>query len=95
MFIKRRIIHLKLKPSIATDHFKDVQAVFNEHGIPYPLAPWIEQVLAALETGCNPTDVANHHHIAVLSYGVPQPEEIEHFQRHLVRGLGYRPPGLS
>ncbi len=90
----RWIIHLKLKPSIATDHFQDVRAVFNEHGIPYALAPWIEEVLAALEAGCDLMDVTTYYHVAILSYGVPQPEEVEDFQGQLVRGLGYRPPSL-
>lgn len=88
------LVHLKLKPGIAIDHFKDVRAVFNENGLPYPLSPWIKQALADLETGCELMDVTNRHCVVILSYGVPRPEEVEHFQGQLVRGLGYRPPSL-
>ncbi|MEO1126957.1 MAG: hypothetical protein AAFX95_23210 [Cyanobacteria bacterium J06639_16] len=90
----RWILRLKLDPALGREPYDDCWAVLNENGFPYSPSPIMTLVFNDLDAGCNPTSVMNRYHIAIVSHGMPNPEDVQCFQEQFVTGLGYRPPSL-
>lgn len=90
----RWVIHLKLCPDLEIERGCDCWAVLNENGIPYHPTPNLVLALRYLDAGCGLTQVMNRFHIAIVSHGAPNPEEVDYFQEQFVTGLGYCPQAL-
>lgn len=90
----RWVVRLKLDQDVDSRRGDDCWAFLSEHGIPYYPTQAIDLVFKALDAGCVPTHVMNRYHTAIVSHGVPNPEEVGGFQEQFVTGLGYCPPSL-
>lgn len=90
----RWVIRLKLDESLSAHDYDNCVAFLAEHGLPYQCSPAVFSVLKALDLGCDITQVMNHHHVAIVSHGVPSLKEVNCFQQQFVAGLGYCPPSL-
>lgn len=88
------LIRIKLKPCIESAQLENCHAVLEENGTPYETSPSLEQVFSELDAGCDLTAIMNYYQVAIVSHGDPHSEEIEHFQRCFIHGLGYCPPSL-
>lgn len=91
----RWVIRLTLEASLETESCNNCRAFLNEHGCPYDPSSIIALVLKDLDAGYPPTSVMDHHHVVIVSHGVPRPEEIKHFREQFVAGLGYCPQSLG
>ena len=60
----------------------------------YCQTPSLSRALQALEAGGEPTQVMNRYHVAIVSHGRPNPDEVGCFQQQCVAGLGYCPQAL-
>ena len=90
----RWVIRLKLDVDVETEHFNDCWAFLRENGLPYHPPTAITLAFKDLDTEYGLTQVMNRHHVAIVSHGVPNPEEIACFQEQFVAGLGYCPQSL-
>lgn len=88
------IVRIQLKSCIIGTQLENCCAVLKENGLPYQNYPWLEQIFSELDAGCDLTAIMNYHHIVIVLHGAPQFDEIEHFRRHFISGLGYCPPSL-
>jgi hypothetical protein len=88
-------IRLKLDPILGSKHYQDCIAFLSENGVFYYAPPAIARALLDLDTGCSITEVMDRHKLVIVSHGIPQPQEIEHFRDHFVAGLGYCPQSLG
>ena len=88
------VAYIKLKSTLEPDRVDDCWSFFDENGMPYRLTPSLSRALQALETGGEPTQVMNRYHVAIVSHGRPNPDEVSCFQQQFVAGLGYCPPAL-
>ena len=91
----RWITHLKLHPTVEVEQGYDCWAVLNENGIPYHPTPSLALALHDLDAGYGLTQVMNRFHVAIVSHGAPNPEEVDCFQKQFVAGLGYCPQALA
>ncbi|HYX18475.1 MAG TPA: hypothetical protein VE944_29755 [Nostoc sp.] len=89
------IINVKMKSFVSVEKDKDIRAFLNELGIIYSPSELISQVLSSLEAGESAINVMERYHVAVVSHGRPQPNEIEVFRQSYIRGLGYCPQNLA
>lgn len=96
MFLHDRwIIRLKLDPALGAHCYHNCQAFLREHGLPYCPPPVIALALNDLDAGRNLTSVMNRHQLVIVSHGAPDPDEIEHFRKHVTAGLGYSPQSFA
>ncbi len=90
----RWILRLTLKPSIEAEQRSNCLAVLKEYGIPCQPLPLFGPVFDDLDAGDRATTVMNRRRIAIVSHGVPDPVEVQYFQKHFISGLGYCPQSL-
>lgn len=93
-FNDRWVMHLQLNQFSDVGRCDDCWAFLNENGLPYHPPIAITRALDDLEAGYPPTAVMNRHHVAIVSHGVPSPNDVRCFQEEFVAGLGYRPQSL-
>lgn len=74
--------------------YQNCQAVLDENGLLYYLPLHLFLVFQGLDAGESATEVMNRYHVAIVSHGDLEPDEVRCFQNHFVAGLGYRPPSL-
>ncbi|NJL49268.1 MAG: hypothetical protein HC929_19715 [Leptolyngbyaceae cyanobacterium SM2_5_2] len=89
------VIRLKLNAYLDPKCCDDCWAFLSENGSPYYPSPRVDLAFHALDTACAPTQVMNRHHVAIVSHGTPNPEEVSCFQEQFVAGLGYCPQSLG
>lgn len=90
----RWVMRLKLDLDTEPQRCNDCWAFLSENGIPYHPLEAITLAFKDLDAGCTLTQVMNHNHVAIVSHGMPNPEEIGYFQEQFVGGLGYCPQSL-
>ena len=88
------VIAVTLDPSLDRQVQNDCQAVFQENGIVYEPHSSVILALHALNRGKSPIKVMDAYHVAIVSHGEIQMEEVKHFQSHFVSALGYCPESL-
>lgn len=90
----RWVIRLKSDLGFEAERYNDCWAFLSEHGFPYHPPEAITLVFKVLDAGGAPTQVMNRFHVAIVSHGTPNPEEVSRFQEQFVAGLGYCPQSL-
>jgi hypothetical protein len=90
----RWVTHLRLHPDLEPERGDDCWAVLNENGFPYHPTPNLAMALCELDAGQGLPQVMNRFHVAIVSHGAPNPEEVDCFQKQFVAGLGYCPQAL-
>ncbi len=90
----RWVIRLELNLGLEAERCNDCWAFLSEHGIPYHPPAAITLAFKDLDAGCALTQVMNRYHVAIVSHGMPNPEEVGCFQEQFVAGLGYCPQSL-
>ncbi|MBE7382818.1 MAG: hypothetical protein F6J95_015560 [Leptolyngbya sp. SIO1E4] len=88
------VVRVKLDDTLEPHLCHNCQAVLNENGFAYQPRPAVILALNNLDAGCAPTLVMNRYHLAIVSHGAPNPEEVSCFQEQFVSGLGYCPQSL-
>ncbi len=89
------VVRVKVKDSLDSSQAGDFLAFMNELGIPYQPDIRIRMALWSLESGQSPTQVMRRYHVAIVSHGEPNFDEIQLFQHQFVKGLGYCPETLA
>jgi hypothetical protein len=89
------IIRIKMDRHLDPHQHGDLRAYMGELGIPCEPGIRIQMALWGLETGQSPVDVMHRYHVAVVSHGRPDREDIEEFRKQFVQGLGYCPETLA
>jgi hypothetical protein len=89
------IVRIKLDRHLEPHQHGDLRAYMGELGVPYEPGIRVQMALWGLETGQSPVDVMHRYHVAVVSHGCPDREEIEEFRKQFVQGLGYCPETLA
>lgn len=89
------IVRVEIRPGIKREAFQDAESFLSENGFPYHPCSHIQRVLDECTSGASLLDVMNRYHVAVISHGEPQFEEIQRFRDAFVKGLGYCPPSLA
>ncbi|MEO1299726.1 MAG: hypothetical protein AAFW75_28930 [Cyanobacteria bacterium J06636_16] len=90
----RWVIRLKLDTASDIELCDDCWAFLNENGLPYRPPSSIFLAFKDLDAGFALTQVMNRRHVAIVSHGTPNPEEVGCFQEQFVAGLGYCPQSL-
>lgn len=90
----RWVVRLKVDVLSEAKLCDDCCAFLNENGIPYHPPTTMFLAFKDLDAGRALTQVMNRYHIAIVSHGAPDPEEIVCFQEQFVAGLGYCPQSL-
>ena len=93
--IDRWLVKIKLRHSISLELEKDIQAFFNEIGMPYEPSARVNMALHKLEAGASPTEVMNLYQVVIVAHGKPEKEEIEFFRKAIVERLGYCPQNMA
>lgn len=88
------LVRIEIGSELERENLQDTKSFLSENGIPHTPSSYIQQALNACTSGTSLSDVMNRYHVAVISYGKPQFEEIRHFQTAFIKGLGYCPPSL-
>ena len=88
------VIAVTLSPSLDKATQDDCQAVLQENGIVYNPHRVVVLALQALDMGQTPIMVMDDYHVAIVSHGDIQLEELTYFQSHFVSALGYYPESL-
>ena len=88
------LVRVEIASGLEREELQDLESFLSENGFPHTPCPYIQQVLNECTSGTSLLDVMNRYHVTVISHGKPQFEEIRHFQKSLVQGLGYCPPSL-
>ncbi len=91
----RWVVDVKLNLEVDDERNEDCWAFFSENGTPYHPGLSITSALNALNTGLTPTQVMSQYHIAIVSRGKPDPQEVACFQKQVIEGLGYCPETLA
>jgi hypothetical protein len=89
------VVRIKLKEPVSAQEDGDLRAFFNELGISYEPPMRLQMALWSLEAGQYPVDVMRRYHVAIVSHGSSEKEEIEAFRQDFVSGLGYCPETLA
>ncbi|MGK7923239.1 MAG: hypothetical protein AB4080_24895 [Trichodesmium sp.] len=89
------VIKVKMSHYLTPQQHGDFRAFMNELGIPYEPDIRVRMALWGLETGQSPLSVMRRYQVAVVSHGLPNPDEIEAFRTQFVKGLGYCPETLG
>ena len=88
------LVRVGIGSDIEKETLQNTQAFLSENGLPHTPCSYIQQMFDECISGTSLLDVMNRYHVAVISHGKPQFEEIRHFQETFVKGLGYCPPSL-
>ena len=89
------IVRVKMDRRLDPQEHGNFCAYMSELGIPCEPGIRIQMALWGLETGQSPVDVMHRYHVAVVSHGTPDREDIEEFRKQFVQGLGYCPETLA
>lgn len=89
------VVMVKMNAPLHPHTDSDFRAFLSELGIIYSPSKLITMVLMSLEAGQSTVDVMRRYHVAVVSHGSPQCEDIEAFRKHFIHGLGYCPQNLA
>ncbi|HIK32552.1 MAG TPA: hypothetical protein IGS17_19410 [Oscillatoriales cyanobacterium M59_W2019_021] len=89
------IVRIKMKHPLTPQQHGDFLAYLNELGIPFPSNIRVQMALWSLETGQSPVEVMRRYHVAIVSHGKPDRDDIESFRKQFVSGLGYCPETLA
>ncbi|MBD2731266.1 hypothetical protein H6G96_34375 [Nostoc sp. FACHB-892] len=89
------VIRVRLKHQLSHKEDGNFRSILSELGSSYSPPKRVQLALWSLAGGQSPVDVMRRYQVAVVSHGQPQKEEIETFQQHFIKGLGYCPPTLA
>lgn len=90
----RWVMRIQLASSLSADPCDDFWAFLDENGFPCHPPANVSLAFKDLDAGRNLSEVMNHRHVAIVSHGAPNLEEVGCFQDQFVSGLGYRPQSL-
>ncbi|MEM1368947.1 MAG: hypothetical protein AAGG02_13220 [Cyanobacteria bacterium P01_H01_bin.15] len=89
------VVKVKFDQALDTQVKGDLNAYFNELGIPYEPDMRLQMVFWSLDAGQSLVAVMRRYQVAVVSHGSPDISDIESFRSQFAKGLGYCPETLA
>lgn len=93
--IDRWLVKVSLNSSTPPESARNLQAFFDEMGVPSQPSTKIAKALAKLDAGESPTAIMNRYQVVIVAHGKPETEEIKIFRDQIVDRLGYCPQNMA